>query len=117
MGHEPASLGFEQASGLLLVGGTAWHLLTKTRVGTGDTVLIHGASGGVGLKAVQLAVARGDGLDLVGIDEAIDTAAGKLDVTGDRTFPSRRRPTRTAICGPAMPAEKSYWSPSVPFHE
>jgi NADPH:quinone reductase-like Zn-dependent oxidoreductase len=59
VGHKPASLSFEQASGLLLVGGTAWHLLTKTQVGTGDTVLIHGASGGVGLMAVQLAVARG----------------------------------------------------------
>jgi NADPH:quinone reductase-like Zn-dependent oxidoreductase len=59
VGHKPASLNFEQASGLLLVAGTAWHLLTKTAVGTGDTVLIHGASGGVGLMAVQLAVARG----------------------------------------------------------
>jgi NADPH:quinone reductase-like Zn-dependent oxidoreductase len=59
VGHKPESLSFEQAAGLLLVGGTAWHLLTKTGVGTGDTVLIHGASGGVGLMAVQLAVARG----------------------------------------------------------
>jgi NADPH:quinone reductase-like Zn-dependent oxidoreductase len=33
--------------------------LTKTDVGMNDTVLIHGASGGVGLMAVQLAVARG----------------------------------------------------------
>lgn len=59
VGHKPASLSFEQASGLLLTAGTAWHLLTNTAVGTGDTVLIHGASGGVGLMAVQLAVARG----------------------------------------------------------
>jgi len=59
VGHKPESLTFEQASGLLLTAGTAWHLLTNTRVGTGDTVLIHGASGGVGLMAVQLAVARG----------------------------------------------------------
>ena len=59
VGHKPESLTFEQAAGLLLVGGTAWHLLTNTAVGTGDTVLIHGASGGVGLMAVQLAVARG----------------------------------------------------------
>ena len=59
VGHKPATLSFEEAAGLLLVGGTAWHLLTKTEVGTGDTVLIHGASGGVGLMAVQLAVARG----------------------------------------------------------
>jgi NADPH:quinone reductase-like Zn-dependent oxidoreductase len=59
VGHKPASLSFEEAAGLLLVGATAWHLLTNTKVGTGDTVLIHGASGGVGLMAVQLAVARG----------------------------------------------------------
>ena len=59
VGHKPEGLSFEQAAGLILAGATAWHLLTNTRVGTGDTVLIHGASGGVGLMAVQLAVARG----------------------------------------------------------
>jgi NADPH:quinone reductase-like Zn-dependent oxidoreductase len=59
LGHKPAALPFEQAAGLLLAAGTAWHLLTKTGVGMGDTVLIHGASGGVGLMAVQLAAARG----------------------------------------------------------
>lgn len=59
VGHKPAALSFEQAAGLLLAGGTAWHLLTHTDVAAGDTVLIHGASGGVGLMAVQLAVARG----------------------------------------------------------
>jgi NADPH:quinone reductase-like Zn-dependent oxidoreductase len=59
VGHKPASLSFEEAAGLLLVGETAWHLLTNTKVGTGDSVLIHGAGGGVGLMAVQLAVARG----------------------------------------------------------
>ena len=59
VGRKPENLTFEQAAGLLLAGETAWHLLTNTGVGTGDTVLIHGASGGVGLMAVQLAVARG----------------------------------------------------------
>jgi NADPH:quinone reductase-like Zn-dependent oxidoreductase len=59
VGHKPANLSFEQAAGLLLVGQTAWHLLTATKIGVGDTVLIHGAAGGVGLLAVQLAVARG----------------------------------------------------------
>jgi NADPH:quinone reductase-like Zn-dependent oxidoreductase len=59
VGHKPATLSFEQASGLLLAGGTAWHLLTATGVDDSDTVLIHGAAGGVGLIAVQLAVARG----------------------------------------------------------
>jgi NADPH:quinone reductase-like Zn-dependent oxidoreductase len=59
VGHKPESLSFSEAAGLILAGGTAWHLLTNTTVGTGDTVLIHGAGGGVGLMAVQLAAARG----------------------------------------------------------
>lgn len=59
VGHKPATLSFEEAAGLLLTGGTAWHLLTETDVGSEDTVLIHGAGGGVGLMAVQLALARG----------------------------------------------------------
>lgn len=59
VGHKPATLSYEEAAGLLLTGGTAWHLLVKTDVGKDDTVLIHGAGGGVGLMAVQLAVARG----------------------------------------------------------
>jgi len=56
---KPSTLSFEQASGLMLAGVTAVHALKVTRVGTGDTVLIHGAAGGVGLMAVQLAVAAG----------------------------------------------------------
>ncbi|HEY3702112.1 MAG TPA: NADP-dependent oxidoreductase [Acidimicrobiales bacterium] len=57
--HKPSTLSFEQAGGLLLVGATAVHTLHVTGVGAGDTVLIHGASGGVGLMAVQLAVNLG----------------------------------------------------------
>ena len=56
---KPAHLSFEEAAGLLLVGGAAYHLLEATGVSSGDTVLIHGASGGVGLTAAQLAVERG----------------------------------------------------------
>jgi NADPH:quinone reductase len=56
---KPARLSFEEASGLMLTGTTAVHTLTATGVGPGDTVVIHGASGGVGLMAVQLAVADG----------------------------------------------------------
>ncbi len=59
VGHKPANLSFEQAAGLLVAGATAWHLLTATTVGAGETVLLHGGAGGVGLLAVQLAVARG----------------------------------------------------------
>lgn len=56
---KPAGLDWPQASGLLLAGSTAVHALTATRVGAGDTVLIHGVSGGVGLLAAQLAGSRG----------------------------------------------------------
>jgi NADPH2:quinone reductase len=56
---KPGTLDWAQASGLMLTGATAWHALAVTDVHAGDTVLIHGASGGVGVMAVQLAVARG----------------------------------------------------------
>jgi len=62
---KPSTLTFEEASGLMLTGTTAVHALTVTGVGvgtgvgTGDTVVVHGASGGVGLLAVQLAVDAG----------------------------------------------------------
>ena len=56
---KPAALSFGQASGTMLTGVTAWHALAAGQVGAGDTVLVHGASGGVGLMAVQLAAASG----------------------------------------------------------
>ncbi len=56
---KPAALDWAQASGLMLTGVTAWHALAATGVQHGDTVLMHGAAGGVGLMAIQLAVRRG----------------------------------------------------------
>lgn len=56
---KPPSQSFEEASGLMLAGTTAVHALHAASVGRGDTVLIHGAAGGVGLMAIQLAVADG----------------------------------------------------------
>jgi len=56
---KPPELDWAQASGLMLTGVTAWHALAATTVHQGDTVLIHGASGGVGTMAVQLAAGRG----------------------------------------------------------
>jgi len=38
---------------------TAWHCLVVTGVTGSDTVLMHGAAGGVGTMAVQLAVGPG----------------------------------------------------------
>jgi NADPH2:quinone reductase len=57
--QKPAALDWPEAAGLLLTGATAVHLLTVTNAGEGDTVLVHGGSGGVGLMAIQLAVLRG----------------------------------------------------------
>jgi NADPH:quinone reductase len=56
---KPPALDWAQAAGLMLTGVTAWHTLAATDVQPGDTVLIHGAAGGVGLMAVQLATGRG----------------------------------------------------------
>jgi NADPH2:quinone reductase len=56
---KPAELSFEQAGGLLLTGITAYEALHVTNVVAGETVLVHGAAGGVGLMVVQLAVASG----------------------------------------------------------
>jgi NADPH2:quinone reductase len=56
---KPESVGWSEAAGLMVTGATAIHTLVAARVGANDTVLIHGASGGVGLFAVQLAVRRG----------------------------------------------------------
>lgn len=61
---KPASLSWEEAAGLSLVGVAAVHLLEATQVAEEDTVLVHGAAGGVGLMACQLAVSRG--ADVVG---------------------------------------------------
>lgn len=56
---KPAEVDWADAAGLLLTGSTAVHALTATDVAEGETVLVHGGSGGVGLMAVQLAAGRG----------------------------------------------------------
>ena len=60
VGPAPSSLDAVGASCLPLAGMTAWQSLVEVlEVGPGETVLVHGASGGVGHLAVQIAVARG----------------------------------------------------------
>lgn len=56
---KPAGVSFEVAASVPVAAGTAYHALEKTRVAQGDTVLAHGAAGGVGSLLVQLAVLRG----------------------------------------------------------
>lgn len=61
---KPSNLSFDEAAGLLLVGVTAVHALTRVKAARGDTILVHGASGSVGQALVQLAVA--DGIRVIG---------------------------------------------------
>lgn len=56
---KPVGLDWPAAGGLMLTGATATHALVATAVGAGDTVVVHGGSGGVGLMAIQLAALRG----------------------------------------------------------
>lgn len=52
---KPEPLSFPEAANLLLAGTAAAHLVAATAVAAGDVVLVHGASGGVGVIAIQLA--------------------------------------------------------------
>ncbi|MEV0260408.1 NADP-dependent oxidoreductase [Streptomyces sp. NPDC050617] len=56
---KPPGLPWCEAGALMLAGTTAAHALHATAVEEGDTVLVHGGSGGVGLMAVQLAADLG----------------------------------------------------------
>jgi NADPH:quinone reductase len=56
---KPSTLSFAQAANLMLAGTTAAELLATADVRDGDTVLLHGAAGGVGLSALQQAVLKG----------------------------------------------------------
>jgi len=56
----PAKLTYAQGAGVWVPYGTAYHALyQRTRARAGETVLIHGASGGVGIAGVQIARAMG----------------------------------------------------------
>jgi NADPH:quinone reductase len=54
----PDGLGLDVAAALLHDGATALALFDATKIGVGDTVVIVGASGGLGLLSLQLARAR-----------------------------------------------------------
>ena len=56
----PANVSFAQGAAMNVPYATAYHALFNRAHGqAGETVLVHGASGGVGIGAVQLARARG----------------------------------------------------------
>src|SRR4051794_15399423 len=58
--HLPAERSFEQGSALLLTYATAAHaLIDRGRLAAGQTLLVLGAAGGVGIAAVEIGKALG----------------------------------------------------------
>ncbi|HTT32034.1 MAG TPA: NADPH:quinone reductase [Methylomirabilota bacterium] len=92
--HLPGKISFSQGAGVWVPYGTAYHaLFHSAEAHASETVLVHGASGGVGSAAVQMARAMGlsvfgtagtqKGLDLVkseGASQVFDhSKAGYVD--------------------------------------
>ncbi|HEY4213298.1 MAG TPA: NADP-dependent oxidoreductase [Steroidobacteraceae bacterium] len=82
---KPEQMSFEEASGIPIVGETAWRaVVTVANVQPGQKVLVQGGAGGVGSSAVQIAKSRGayviatasprhnDLLRSLGADEILD---------------------------------------------
>ena len=89
---KPATISFVEAAGVPSVALTAWQaLVDKGNLQSGQTVLIHGASGGVGMFAIPIAKIRGakvfatastanqDFLKQLGADVAIDYKTQKFE--------------------------------------
>lgn len=92
MAPKPKNIDFEKAAAVPLAATTAWQALVDTaKLESGQTVLIHGGSGGVGSFAVQIAKARGakviatastanqDLLKQLGVDQLIDYTSTKFE--------------------------------------
>ncbi len=56
---KPDSISFETAAAMTSIGAAALHVFQKSKVKPGGNILINGASGGVGLLAVQMAKKQG----------------------------------------------------------
>ena len=86
---KPKSTTFTEAAAVPLAALTAWQaLIDAAKLSTGQTILIHGGSGGVGSFAVQIAKAKGakvistanqDLLKQLGADVAIDYTKTKFE--------------------------------------
>jgi len=87
LAHKPVNMTFEEAGSVFVGGACALYFLRKAGIKPGERVLIHGASGSLGVFAVQLAkhfgahvtgVCGPTNVDLVkslGADEVIDYTA------------------------------------------
>ncbi|MFD5461631.1 NADP-dependent oxidoreductase [Kitasatospora sp. NPDC127059] len=57
--HKPATLSWEEAAAIPVAAETSERVLTLLGVRSGETLLVHGAAGGVGTLLLQFARARG----------------------------------------------------------
>jgi NADPH:quinone reductase-like Zn-dependent oxidoreductase len=89
---KPKNISFEEAAAVPLAGTTAWQaLIDSAKIDKGQTILIHGGSGGVGSFAIQIAKTRGlktiatastehqTTLKQLGTDQAIDYTTTKFE--------------------------------------
>lgn len=105
----PDTMPFDEASSLILAYGTSHHALKdRAHLKAGETLLVLGAGGGVGLAAVELGKAMGarviaaassaDKVALAmkhGADEGVQYPTGSLDKASSRALADRFK----AVCG------------------
>jgi NADPH2:quinone reductase len=96
----PAKMSFVDAAAMALVYDTSWFALRdRARYQAGDTVLVLGASGGVGLASIQLAKAMGAKV-LAGIsslDKADSVRQAGADAVVDLSRPDLRDSLRAQV--------------------
>jgi len=106
----PDNMPFDEASALLMTYGTSHHALKdRARLRPGETVLVLGAGGGVGLAAIELGKAMGARVVAAassegklalarehGADESVLYPRGPLDKAAARDLTERLK----AVCGP-----------------
>lgn len=105
----PDAMPFDEAAALLLTYGTSQHaLVDRARLEAGETLLVLGAAGGVGLAAVQLGKAMGARVVAAastqaklalareqGADETVQYPAAGLDKAAARALTDQFK----AVCG------------------
>jgi NADPH2:quinone reductase len=83
----PDALDFAQGAGLILNYHTAWFsLVTRGRVKAGETVLVHGAAGGVGTATLQ--VAKGLGARTIAVVSSDEKEVVARDAGADEVLRS-----------------------------
>lgn len=97
----PRTMPFEEAAAMALIFDTAYFALRdRARIEPGETVLVLGATGGVGLAAVQLARAMGAGKVLAGVsskDKSDIVLGAGADAIVDLSAPDLRENLRQQV--------------------